>query len=90
MESSHYYGAMYISVLICYSGQVRLVGGNATAGRVEICYHNIWGTVCDDDWDAIDARVVCNQLELPFLSKKSCIGIIEIELHCIHIYIASS
>ncbi len=48
---------------VCREGDLRLVGGrNANEGRVEICYNNIWGTVCDDLWGNVDARVACGQL----------------------------
>ena len=29
---------------------------------MEICYDNTYGTVCDDKWDILDARVVCRAL----------------------------
>ena len=53
-------------LVVCQDGQIRLRGGrDSTEGRVEICFNNQWGTVCDDSWDAVDASVVCNQLGLP-------------------------
>ena len=47
---------------LCTQGAIRLQGGNATTGRVEICHTNVWGTVCDDAWDITNAQVVCRQL----------------------------
>ena len=46
----------------CTQGALRLQGGTANSGRVEICNNNVWGTVCDDLWGNVDARVACRQL----------------------------
>ena len=47
----------------CTDGEVRLVSGSvANEGRVEICYNNQWGTICDDSFGSYEAAVVCRQL----------------------------
>lgn len=39
------------------------MGGNSSLeGRVEVCYDGVWGTVCSDFWDALEAAVVCRQI----------------------------
>ncbi|XP_072168033.1 scavenger receptor cysteine-rich domain-containing protein DMBT1-like [Diadema setosum] len=48
--------------VVC-SAPIRLVdGSNPFEGRVEVLKNFIWGTVCDDGWDLVDATVVCREL----------------------------
>ena len=47
----------------CVSGNARLVGGSAeNEGRLEVCINQLWGTVCNQQWDIKDTRVACKQL----------------------------
>lgn len=47
----------------CVDGDIRLVGGSTTLeGRVEVCFNNAWGAVCDNSFGNEEASVVCSQL----------------------------
>ena len=49
--------------VICNNGDLRLRGGNTELeGRVELCWNETWGTICDGFWSTFDANVACRQL----------------------------
>ena len=54
-------------------GQVLLVNSSVPSeGRVEICYNNTYGTICDDRFDVIEAGVICRQLGSSFEGSVMC------------------
>ena len=68
----HYCGYFFVADSTvrgdCDDGEVRLVDGtldkeNRTLdGRLEICFNNAWGTVCNNSFRTFDAQVACDQL----------------------------
>lgn len=40
---------------------VRLVPGS-NRGRVEVRHQGVWGTVCDDNFNNVDGKVICRML----------------------------
>ena len=58
----------------CQDGEIRLQGGNSLPeGHLEVCRKQLWGTVCDDGWDADDATVVCRQLGYSTIGNNNCV-----------------
>ena len=60
----------------CRDGEIRLTGGTATAGRVDICSNGVWAHICQDSWDINDARVACRSMGLPSTCKQYIVQII--------------
>ena len=49
----------------CKNGDVRLVdGASDREGRLEFCWNDIWGAVCNKDWIRRNTNVTCQQLGL--------------------------
>ena len=61
---------------------MRLVDGSIPSeGRVEVCYNNQWGTVCDIGWDNRDAGVACGQAGFSLTGKiNSTITVIDFSI----------
>lgn len=51
---------MYL--LACKSGELRIAGRVSLAGRLEVCWNNAWGTICDDEFGPQEAIVACRQM----------------------------
>lgn len=56
---------------MCSHGDLRLVNGLVEAsGMLEVCIGGVWGSVCDDGFDLVDAGVACRLLG--HLSEGKC------------------
>ncbi|KAK3711285.1 hypothetical protein QZH41_015006 [Actinostola sp. cb2023] len=53
------------------SVKVRLVNGSDhLEGLLQIYHDGVWGTICDDGWDYLEAKVLCKQLNLGVQSSR--------------------
>ena len=56
------------------SGDLRLVDGDGSTGRLEVYFFGQWGTVCDDGFGSSEARVACQQLGFSDYSSYGNVG----------------
>ncbi|XP_026066298.1 scavenger receptor cysteine-rich domain-containing group B protein-like [Carassius auratus] len=48
--------------VICQPVIRTVEGFDACSGRVEVLHNGKWGTVCDNNWDGSDGKVVCKEM----------------------------
>ena len=66
----------------CSGESIRIVDGIIeNEGRVELCVDGVWGSICDNGWDATDAHIVCTQLGHPELSILNGVYIVSVLLY---------
>uniref|UniRef100_A0A914URE5 Uncharacterized protein n=1 Tax=Plectus sambesii TaxID=2011161 RepID=A0A914URE5_9BILA len=53
----------------CTNFSIRIVGGGAAEGRLEVRAFNRWGRVCADDFDLSAAEVACKQLGFTYVAN---------------------
>ena len=70
----------------CVNGEVLLYNGSDVSldfmeGTVLVCYNNTYGTVCDDFWDEMEARVVCSHLGYSEAGETQELIFVHVHLH---------
>lgn len=63
-----------LNYIACSDGNVRLTNSSGPStsigvGVVEVCSGDSYWSICGNDWDDVDAGVICRQLGYPFSSK---------------------
>ena len=69
---------------MCYDADVRVVEGERYGvGRVEVCKDNVWGTICDEEWDNLDATVACRAFRFDWgESRALCVCVCVFDCGC--------
>ena len=64
MNCGHHEDAGVICPNPCTEGEIRLADtvDSFYSGRVEVCFHGEWVSVCLDGWSKEEAQVVCEAI----------------------------